>query len=415
MKRVSLSRVFLVSMVALLIAAAGLPFMSGCAKEEVALPPIKLGLINTYVGAAAAYTVPGRNMWNLILSEVNEAGGVLGRKLELVVRDNKGKVDTTLRNCTELVMDEEVDFLVGGILSSCALAASEFAKENEILYFATMAASSSITGEKGHRYVACAGSISSIQCPAVAEVASQKPWTKYWIVGEDYEYGHAMVDDFWNALKKFKPEVELVGESWVKIGEVDYSAEISIILAAKPDAVYAAEGALGIIPFIKQAKLHGLAERIPIVMLHAIDYGTCVALGEDMPPGILSATSHLISYPDTAENKDYIKKYYDSVGDYPSPECINTYCTAHFLIEAIKKAGTVETEAVIDALKGLTISTPIGTQTLRAYDQQVMTPTFVGVTYKDPGYPFFIAKDVSVVPAEEVAPSVDEIKKLRGE
>jgi branched-chain amino acid transport system substrate-binding protein len=415
MKRVNLIRLFVVTMIALLIVGPGLLFVSGCAKEEAALAPIKIGLINTYTGSSTAWTIPDRTMWTLSVNDINQAGGILGRKVELIVRDDKGKVDINLRNCKELTTSENVNFLVGGILSSSALATSQYAKENKILYFCDSAASSAITGANGHRYVFNAGMISSLQCPALAKVAAQRPYMKYWIIGEDYAYGHAMANDFWNAMTALKPGVQKIGETWVKMGEVDYSAQIANIVAAKPDAVYACEGALGIIPFIKQAKLHGLDQQVPIIMIHATDYATCGALGQDMVPGILSASGHLITYPDTPENQNFVKTYFDKAGDYPTDSVLNAYCVANFLTQAIKKAGTVETEAVIDALKGSTIPTPVGPQTIRAYDQQVMTPTFVSVTNNDPKYPFFTAKDVVTVPAEEVAPSVDAIKKLRGE
>jgi branched-chain amino acid transport system substrate-binding protein len=116
----------------------------------------------------------------------------------------------------ELIMNEKVDILVGTINSAGALAVSEFCKTEKIPFLVTFSKSDKITGEKGHRYVFSITENTAMIGKAAAVGLSKRPFVKYWIAGDDYEYGHALADGVWGNLKKIKPNVELVGQSWWK-------------------------------------------------------------------------------------------------------------------------------------------------------------------------------------------------------
>ena len=186
-----------------------------------AAEPIRIGITDTYVGAAAAFTEPALVGWKLVVEEINASGGLLGRQVELIVRDDKAKTSEAVANARELVFQKKVHFLGGTILSSVSLAVSEFAKKNKVLFMSTQAMSPLVTGAKGHRYVtsSCLNTVGA--GPAVAKVAVKQGWTKFWVIGEDYEYGHAVWESFWNAVKKINPNAKLLGEAWVKVGEVE--------------------------------------------------------------------------------------------------------------------------------------------------------------------------------------------------
>ena len=118
-----------------------------------AAKPLKIGLVDCYTGPASAYTNDVRDAFKLAMNKINAEGGILGRKVEVLTRDTKFKVDIGLAAAKELVMRENVDILMGTISSSVALAVSDLAKKEKLPFFVTFSKSSKISGEKGHRYV----------------------------------------------------------------------------------------------------------------------------------------------------------------------------------------------------------------------------------------------------------------------
>ena len=382
--------------------------------------PIKIGIIDTYSGGAAAFTKPALMAWQMVVEDFNSKGGLKGRKIELVVRDDKFRPDEALSHARELVLKEGVNFLAGTVSSSCALAVSEFAKKKKMIFMDHIARSHRITGEKGHKYVFRGCANSAIEGLAGGAYAAQKPYKKWYIIGDDYEYGHSIAENFWKGLKKNKPDVVKIGEAWPKLKETDYTPYLTALVAAKPDAVYAAFGASGLISFFKQAKLFGLFEKLPVFAFALGDSLFPKVLKENMPVGAYGGANYLWYYPETPANKDFVKRYleFTTKKGHPDPYpsgigAFGGYCSAKFLTTAILKAGTTDTEKVIKALEGLTIETAIGPIKLRACDHQAETPAFWGLLAKLPGYPFPVMKDIVMTPPEKVLPTCEEIAAAR--
>ncbi|HUJ90946.1 MAG TPA: ABC transporter substrate-binding protein, partial [Syntrophorhabdales bacterium] len=190
------------------------------APSDAAAPGvIKVGIVDTYTGPATTYTMDVLDGFKMAVNEINAKGGVLKRKIEFVTRDDKFKPDIAITMVKELVMRENVDVLMGSTNSGGALAMSDFAKKEKIPFIVTDAKSDKIVGEQGHRYVFNANENTMMIGKATALALSRKPYVKYWIMGEDYEFGHACADAIWNNLKALKPNVQLLGQSWRKVGE----------------------------------------------------------------------------------------------------------------------------------------------------------------------------------------------------
>ncbi len=226
--------------------------------------PIKIGMIDCFSGGAAAFTKPALAGWNMVIEEFNAKGGFKGRKIEIIVRDDKFKPDEALSHARELLLKENVDFLAGTTNSASALAVSEFAKQKKKLFIIHIARSERVTGEKGHAYVFRGGPNAEIEGMAGGAYAATQPYKKWYILGEDYEYGHSIADNFWKGLTKNKADVEKIGEAWPKLQETDYTPYLTALAAKKPEAVYVAFGASGLISLMKQAKLFGLPEKFPV-------------------------------------------------------------------------------------------------------------------------------------------------------
>ncbi len=380
--------------------------------EPPAGPPIKVGVLYGLSSIAAVYTQGAVKGHNLAVSEINAAGGVLGRPIELVVRETNLSPVVAVREAQSLVLQEDVDFLLGTISSGVAQAVSEFAKENEIIFIDAIAQASTTTAEQGHRYVFRSSSDTTIVGRAVATVMAERPETKYVTIGPDYAFGHDAVNDFMNKLKELKPDVEVVAELWPPLLNPDYTPFITAILEEDPEVVYSSQWGGDQINFIKQAIPFGFFDQTTLVTYN-MDLDVLRAMGGELPAGIVAGSGFPWYSLDTPEAQKFVTSYFNATGDQPLIGAMQGYNATYFLAEAIEKAGTTETEAVVDALEGLIIDTPTGRTTMRAFDHQADPMVWVGNSIQSEDFPFPILVDLVAVPGSEVILSVDEVKSRR--
>lgn len=374
---------------------------------------IKVGIIDCYSGPAAVYGKDALNGFKLALEEINKTG-VLGKKIEYTTRDTKFKVDIALNMAKELVMRGNVDMLLGTINSGAAMAVSAaVAKKEKVPFITWISKSERITGEKGHRYVFSCGENTAMAGKAGGVALSKKPYVKYWIGGDDYEYGHAIADSAWNNLKRLKPEVKIIGKSWWKPGEPDLIPYITSLLAAKPDAVIFCTGGRSMTNIMKAVKATGMAKEVPIWIHSATDHTVLKPLGLEAPEGVLGTMDYHFYHPDTPANNEFVKKFEAAYGNPPGFPAFHGYITAKFIAEAYKKAGAHDTEKFIDALEGLKIDSPAGKIEMRKCDHQAVLPMYLGITKKSPDHDFIVSSDIVTLTGDEVMPTCDEIMAAR--
>ncbi len=373
---------------------------------------IKVGILDTYSGPPAVYGNDALNGFKLALNEINKKG-VLGTKIEFTTRDDKFKVDIGLSMAKELIMMEKVDLIVGTINSAVSLAVSDYVKGEKVPFIVWIAKTEKITGEKGHRYVFCTAENTYMAGKAGGVALSKKPYMKYWIAGDDYEYGHAIADAAWRNLKAMKPNVELIGQSWWKVGEPDLIPYITAMTFAKPDAVIFATGGASMTNALKAIKSTGMSDKIPIWIHTATDHAVLKPLGAEAPEGVLGTMDYHFYYPDTRANKAFVKAFQDAYGGPPGFPAFHVYVTAHLIAKAFAKAGAIDKEKFINAIEGMKVDSPVGEVEMRACDHQAVLPLFMGVTKKVPQYDFIISTDIVTLPGKEIMPTCDEIKKAR--
>lgn len=375
---------------------------------------IKVGIVDSYSGPPGAYSQDILDGFKMAVMKIN-AKGVLGRKIEFTSRDDKFKPDIGLAMAKELVMKEKVNVLMGTINSATALAISDFAKREKVPFLVTNSKSERIVGQMGHRYVFNLNENTAMAGRAAAIELAKKPYTKYWVAGDDYEFGHAIADSVMNNLKALKPGVRVVGETWWKVGEIDFTPYITQILAAKPDFIIGATGGSGMVNLQKAAKATGLGDKIPFYQHTAIEITIGQALGMDAPEGAWGTTNYLFYYPDTPENRAFVAEFRKLYNRYPKMTALYGYVAAQVIAKGYQKAGSLNTEKFVNALEGMVLDdTPVGKLEIRACDHQLTLPMFWGVTKKSPDYKeFLIAADVVTIPASEYMPTCDQIKKAR--
>src|SRR5262245_64745114 len=184
-------------------------------------------------------TQPAQNGAQMYVEEVNAKGGVLGRKLELLPRDTKGNADEAVRVARELILKENVDFLVGTLTSAEGPAVSVVAKENKVVFIAAIPKTDQLTApDKLHPYVFRVASTTTIEGRTAAELMSKWNVKRIATISPDYAYGQDVTRAFVDYVRKLKPDVEIVDQQWPKLGEDDYTPFINGQMAKKPDAVF---------------------------------------------------------------------------------------------------------------------------------------------------------------------------------
>lgn len=397
---------------------------AGCgeeAAEEEQVPQsaeetltIKVGIIDSYSGPASGYAEDGLDGFKLAVEELAEAGNV---NIEFETRDSEFDVSKALEAAKDLVMRENVDVLAGTINSAAALAVSDYAKDEQIPFLVWHAQSEKITGEQGHRYVfgmmpnaAMSGRAGAL---AMSDLAHQNQ--NYWLAGSDYEYGHAIVGNFWSTLKEENPEAQQLGESWWPVGEADFTPYINAIRSESPDALAIGAGGADMVSVMKAIANSGLQEEMDIYLHTATDLGTLSPLGENAPAGVYGTNSYHYYYPDSPENNSFSEGFMEAYERQPGFTALNGYVSAKFIAEALTIAGEADAEKLVDALEGLTIDSPVGEVGLREYDHQIIAPLFFGKTAKDPDNPYLIATDVVTIPGDEAIIPEEEVRAARGE
>src|SRR5210317_756414 len=298
---------------------------------------LQIGIVDCYSGPPATYTNDVRDAFKMEVDKLNASGGILGRQIEVLTRDSKFKVDLGLSAAKELIYRENVDILMGTINSALALAISDMCKKEKVPFFVTFSKSAKITGAKGHRYVFSITENTALAGKAAAAGLAKRPYKKYWIAGDDYEYGHAIADGVWDNLKKLRPDVELLGQSWWKVGEPDFTPYITAILSAKPDAVIVATGGRDCVPFLKAAKATGFNERVPFFMHTATELATLKPLGLDAPENVLGTSNYFFYYPETPENKEFVSDFEKAYNRKPAVGAVYGYMAADFIKGAYEK------------------------------------------------------------------------------
>ena len=385
------------SLILLLAALLALPLSAEAQK------PIKVGVPLPLSGPPALFGEPASKGAQMYVDELNAKGGVLGRKIELLIRDSKADANEAVRVSRELILKENVDFLMGTLTSAEGPAVSVVAKENKIVFIAPIPKTDQLTAaDKLHPYVFRVAANTTMEGRSAAEIVAKWPVTKIATIAFDYAYGQDVTKSFVEHIKRLKPGVEIVDQQWPKLGEQDYNPFINAQMAKKPEAVVSSIWGGFFVTFSKQAKALGYFDAIKYNFIGLGEAGspeTTKSMGADYPVGIWGNSYDAFYWEDNpGPHKDYTARLSKYLKDeYPSSWAIQGYIGMAFLVEAIKKAGSTDSDKVSKALLGLTIDTPIGKQTLREKDHQANRGQLYGKTVKDPKYNFPIMKPITYV------------------
>lgn len=381
----------------------------GLSTVAMAADPIKIGEINHYK-RMAAFAGPYKNGIELALEEINSAGGVIGRPLEFIYRDDQGKPGEAIKIAEELVSREGVAMITGTILSNVGLAISSFAAEKKVVYLASEPLADSLVWEKGNDYTFRLRASTYMQAAMLAEAAAKTDAVKYATIAPNYAYGKDAVAAFKKALLALRPDVEFVTEQWPGVFKIDAGAEVQALERAKPDAIYNVTFGGDVAKFVREGTTRGLFEGRHIYGLLTGEPEYLEPLADEAPEGWTVTGYPWYDFEDGA-NKVFVDAYMAKYDASPKIGSLVGYMTAQSIAAAITRAGNIETEALRTAFIGLDVDTPVGQITFREQDHQSTMGAFVGTTTVKDGGGVMI--DWSYKDGASYLPSDEEVAKLR--
>ncbi|MCC6776780.1 MAG: ABC transporter substrate-binding protein [Hyphomicrobiales bacterium] len=370
---------------------------------------IKIGELNSYK-SQPAFLDPYKKGWEMAIEEINGKGGVLGKKLEVISRDDGANPGDAVRVANELVTREGVNVIAGTFLSNIGLAVTEFAGKEKVFFLAAEPLTDKITWQNGNRYTFRLRASTYMQVAMLmphAVAAKKKRWA---LIYPNFEYGQSAVAWFKEMLKKAQPDVEFVTEQAPPLGRVDAGAVAQAIDDAKPDAVFNVLFGPDLAKLVREGTTRGTFKNRTVVSLLSGEPEYLDPLKDEAPVGWI-VTGYPWEAIDTPTHKAFVTAYQKRWNDYPRLGSVVGYDTMKSLAAGIAKAGSTDTEKLITAFRGLKLESPFGPFEYRAIDQQATVGAYVGkIALKDGKGTM---SDFKYVDGATVLPSDEEVRKMR--
>ena len=370
---------------------------------------IKIGEVNSYK-AMSAFLGPYKKGWEMGLDEINSQGGVLGKKLEVIYRDDNANPGDAIRVAEELRTREKVSMIFGGFLSNTGLALTDYAKRREVVYLAAEPLTDKMVWESGNKYTFRLRPSTYMQVAMLIPDAVKLNKKRWALVYPNYEYGQSAVATFMQLLSKQQPGVEFVVEQATPLGKIDAGSVVQALSDAKPDAIFNVLFGADLGKFVREGNTRGLFEDKAVFSLLTGEPEYLDPMGAEAPEGW-----YVTGYPsnkiDTLEHNAFKKAYEDKYSEYPRAGSLVGYTTIKSIAAAIKKAGSTDTEALVKAFSGLSLDTPFGEITYRPQDHQSTFGAYVGRTALVDGKGEMV--DFHYVDGADVQPSDAEVAAMR--
>ena len=370
---------------------------------------IKLGEINEYK-QFPAFLEPYRKGMELAIEEVNATGGVLGRKLEIVSRDDNGVPGDAVRVTEELLTREKVTLVMGTFASNVGLAVADLAKRRQVLFIAAEPLTDKIVWESGNKYTFRLRASTFMQTAMLVPDAVKVAKKRWAIVYPNYEYGQAATATFKQQMQAQQAGgVEFV-EQAVPLGKIEPGPVVQALVDARPDAIFSSLFGPDLARFVREGQLRGLFKDRPVFNLLGGEPEYLDPLQDEAPVGW-----YVTGYPwysiDTPEHRRFRDAYQKKFNDYPRLGSVVGYSAVKSAAAALQRAGTTDTEKLVAAMQDLRVDTPFGAVTYRALDHQSTMGAYVGRTAVRDGKGVMV--DWRYADGKDYLPPDDVVRRLR--
>ncbi len=350
--------------------------VAGFANNAMAQAEIKIGEINSY-SLLPAFTEPYRKGWQLAVEEINAAGGIGGKKLVVVSKDDGGKPADAQTAANELVSSENVAMLTGTFLSNIGLAVSDFANQKKVFFL---------------------------------EEAAKLPAKRWATIAPNYEYGQSAVAVFKKLMSEKRPDIVWVDEQWPPQGKIDAGPVVQAVAAANPEAILNVTFGADLVKLVREGNTRGLFKDRKVVSFLTGEPEYLDPLKEETPEGWI-----VTGYPwydiKTPDHDKFLKAYQAKYNDYPRLGSIVGYQTIKAAAAILAKANSTDPEKLIAAAEGLSMPSPFGEITFRKIDHQSTLGAYVGKTAQKDGKGVMV--DSVYRKGGDYLPSDAEVEKLR--
>lgn len=342
--------------------------------------PIRIGMPTILSGRVATLGISSRNAVMLAVDKFNAAGGLNGRKIEMVIRDSKGQPQEAARIARELINTDGCEMLIDAEASSGAFAVHEVARDLGVLCIHTNSETSALTADpKLHLpnvFRCCRQGIhDSVAGGAYAAQFSKERKLRRWMsISPDYAYGRDTTAEFFLYLKHFNKDIEITGDIWPKLFQPDYSEGITRLVQGKPDAIYSALWGGDLSSFIDQGNIYAMFKDRQFFAVNMADY-TVLTQVKNVPAGLHSGNRYLRSFPNTPENNAWADEYFAAYKEMPTNWSWQNSLVVSFLAEAMKKVGSADGKKIAEVLPGMQIASRHGMNgkvTMRAEDHTLI-------------------------------------------
>ena len=338
---------------------------------------IRIGEINSY-SALPAFTEPYRKGWQLAVEEINLAGGIGGRKLTVLSKDDAGKPADALAAANALVSRDHVALLAGGFLSDVGLALSDFARQHKVVYLAGEPLTDALVWSAGNRYTFRLRPSNYMQAAMLADEAAKlraKTWAS---IAPNDDDGRSAVAMFRKLLVARRPDVTWVAEQWALPGRIDADPVVAAVAAAKPDAILNVAFGPDLVKLVRAGDTL-FADR-PVVSFLTGEPEYLDPLKDEAPEGWIVTGYPLSGGLHTADDDAFAKAYQARYNEAPKMGSVVGYTLVQAAAAILRKAGTTDTERLIASAEGLPFDSPFGKARFRAIDHQSTLGTFTGRT-----------------------------------
>ena len=370
---------------------------------------IKIGEVNSYK-AQPAFLEPYKKGMELAVEEINAAGGVGGKRFELITRDDNANPGDAVRVAEELLSREKIDVLTGTFLSHIGLALTDFAKQKKVFFLAGEPLTDKIVWANGNAYTYRLRPSTYMQVAMLVPEAVKLKKKRWAIVYPNYEYGQSAIASFKQLLKAAQPDVEFVAEQAPPLGRVEAGPVVQALLDSKPDAIFNVLFGADLSRFVREGNTRELFKGREVVSLLTGEPEYLDPLKDETPNGWI-VTGYPWNGINTPEHRTFLAAYQKRFNDYPRLGSVVGYALIHSVAAGVAKAGGTETDKLVAAFRGLQVNTPFGRITYRPEDNQSTLGAFVGRTKNEGGKGVMV--DYRYLDGANYLPSAAEVRKLR--
>jgi branched-chain amino acid transport system substrate-binding protein len=340
---------------------------------------IKIGEINSYK-AQPAFLEPYKKGMELAVEEINASGGLLGKKVRLVIRDDNANPGDAVRAAEELVSREKVDVLTGSFLSHIGLALTDFARQKKFFFLASEPLTDKIVWQNGNRYTYRLRPSTYMQVSMVVPEAVALKKKRWALVYPNYEYGQSAAANFKRLLPAAIPGAEIVAEQFPALGRIDAGATVGALGQARPDGIFNVLFGADLTAFVREGNTRGLFERRTVVSLLTGEPEYLIPLGEETPEGWIVTGYPWDQVTGMPGHQAFVDGYRARFNDTPRKGSLLGYVTVQVIASLLNKANSLDNEALVDALADLRTDTVVGPVAMRGLDHQGTMGTWVGET-----------------------------------